>query len=187
MPPCHCLCATASVPGNPLQGRAGREPAAVSHGLNRYSGDQLSRGTAGSPQTRRARMRPGDCQDARIVRPGAVLVLHRTEGGTDRPPATGWAVARGPSLCLVVRGDQPTQGTLEHCSVKTQGAGSWNDLTTAGTAPSSSTRRRERFCRRAPITLPFFLYTHRTCGRVPTPYRINLPVQESIYAPAQDG
>jgi hypothetical protein len=48
-------------------------------------------------------MRPGDCQDARIVRPGGVPVLHRTEGGTDRPPATGWAVARGPSLCLVAQ------------------------------------------------------------------------------------
>ena len=88
----------------PAPNRAGREPAATSHRLNRCSGDQLSRGTAGSPQTRRARMRPGDCEDARIVRPGGVLVLHRTEGGTDRPPATGWAVARGPSLCLELKG-----------------------------------------------------------------------------------
>jgi hypothetical protein len=69
----------------PALNRTGREPATTSHGLNRYSGDQLSRGTAGaSPQTRCARMRPGDCKDARIVRPRGVLVLHRTEGGTDR-------------------------------------------------------------------------------------------------------
>jgi hypothetical protein len=67
-------------------------------------GDQLSRGTTGSPQTRCARMRPGDCRDARIVRSGGVLVLHRTEGGTDRPPATDWAVARGPSLCSLLSG-----------------------------------------------------------------------------------
>jgi hypothetical protein len=32
-----------------------------------------------------------------------------------------------------------------------------------------------------------FFYIHRTCGRVSTPYRINLSVQEFIYAPAQDG
>jgi hypothetical protein len=91
----------------PAPNRTGREPATTSHGLNRCSGDQLSRGTAGSPQTRRARMRPGDCEDARIVRPGGRPGSSqncRTEGGTDRPPATGWAVARGPSLCLELKG-----------------------------------------------------------------------------------
>jgi hypothetical protein len=33
----------------------------------------------------------------------------------------------------VVRSDRPTQGRPEFRSVKTQGADSWNDLTTAGT------------------------------------------------------
>ena len=69
-------------------------------------------------------MRPGDCRDARIVRPGGVLVLHRTEGGTDRPPATGWAVARGPGLCLELRGQRARgTGRWDHplCLV-----GAWN-------------------------------------------------------------
>ena len=100
----------------PALNRAGREPATTSHRLNRCSGAQLSGGTAGSPQTRCARMRPGDCRDARIVRPGGVLVLHRTEGGTDRPPATGWAVARGPSLCLELKGHGEQGDGLTPCA-----------------------------------------------------------------------
>jgi hypothetical protein len=47
----------------------------------------------------------------------------------------------------VVRGDQPTQGTFEHCSVKTQGLDSWDDLATADT-PEFLNSKAGVFCRR---------------------------------------
>jgi hypothetical protein len=62
-------------------------------------------------------MRPGDCIDASAVRPGDVLVLHRTEGGTDAQASTGWAVTRGPSLCLELKGDGE-QERLSRCPSK---------------------------------------------------------------------
>jgi hypothetical protein len=45
----------------------------------------------------------------------------------------------------------------------------------------------ERFCREPPIhAMLLLLLLHRTCGRVSTPYRINLFARD-IYAPVQDG
>jgi hypothetical protein len=59
----------------------------------------------------------------------------------------------------VARGDQPTQGTLGHCSVKTQGIDSWNDLTTAGT-PEFLNSKAGDILSTSPNTLQaFFLYT----------------------------
>jgi hypothetical protein len=85
----------------------------------------------------------------------------------------------------VVRGGQPIQGTLEHCSVKTQGLDSWNDLATAGRTPEFLNSKAGEILSKSPQQTPsFFFYTHRTCGRVSTPYRINLPAR-GIYAPAQ--
>jgi hypothetical protein len=85
----------------------------------------------------------------------------------------------------VVRGDRPTQGTLELRSVKIQGAGSWNDLATAGT-PEFLNSKAGEILSTGPNTLQVFFYIYCTCGRVSTPYRINLPARD-IYAPAQDG
>jgi hypothetical protein len=85
----------------------------------------------------------------------------------------------------VVRGDRPTQGTLELRSVKTQGTGSWNDLTTSGT-PEFLNSKAGEILSTSPNATPSFFFLHRTCGRVSTPYRINLPAR-GIYAPAQDG
>jgi hypothetical protein len=62
---------------------------------------------------------------------------------------------------------------------------SWDDLTTAGT-PEFLNSKAGEILSTSPNTLQAFFYIHRTCGRVSTPYRINLPARD-IYAPAQDG
>jgi hypothetical protein len=56
-------------------------------------------------------MRPGDCKDARIVRPGDVLVLHRTEGEPTGPqPLAGRSLGDLASPCCLV-GAQRARGT----------------------------------------------------------------------------
>jgi hypothetical protein len=76
------------------------------------------------------------------------------------------------------------------CSFKTQAMlDSWNDLGRLPAHPSSSTRRRERFCRRAP-TAPKFVFIHTSyahaVGHRPHTALIDLPARD-IYAPARDG
>jgi hypothetical protein len=62
---------------------------------------------------------------------------------------------------------------------------SWNDLTTADT-PEFLNSKAGEILSTSPNALQAFLNIHRTCGRVSTPYRINLPAR-GIYAPTQDG
>ena len=75
------------------------------------------------------------------------------------------------------------------CSFKIQALiDSWNDLTTADT-PGFLNSKAGEILSTSPQQTPsskFFCYIHRACGRVSTPYRINLPARD-IYAPAQDG
>jgi hypothetical protein len=97
----------------PLIGLGGNQQRPATGWLNRCSGDQLSRGrTAGSPQTRCARMNPGDCKDARTVRLGGVLVLHRTEGGGgNRQAARSHWLGGGRSGSQSLLGAQRARGT----------------------------------------------------------------------------
>jgi hypothetical protein len=57
----------------------------------------------------------------------------------------------------VVRGDRPTQGTLELRSVKIQGLGSWNDLTTAGTPEFLNSKAGEVLSTSPQHTSSFFV------------------------------
>jgi hypothetical protein len=88
----------------------------------------------------------------------------------------------------VVRGDQPTQGALEHCPVKTQGGlDSWNDLTTAGT-PEFINSKAGEILSKSPQQTPSFFFTHivHAVGHRPHTALTCLP-GILLYAPAQDG